>query len=545
MQSCLGIYIEQNLIKYAKVIKEKDNIKIESFGTKFYENIETAINQIVSETNSTKIPISINVSEEQYDYYEAFALLNKQALKKSMDIEFELSCTEKGIDKNSMEKRYIFVLNQENTEKIKAINVSVEKEWLKKRKDLFSKFHLSSMQPLPTSITNLIKQNEDKNELIVNMEENTYLTFIKKGQIDQIIKLQTSIKEALEEITKRENSINKAYEILKNITISAQEFSTLEEENEYMEIVVPILFKMLNEIKTKIAEIGEPIDKIYFTGTGITINNVDMYFQDRLNDIECEILKPTFIESQSLKIGIKDYIEVNSAISMALNGLGIGTTNELNFESKGNITDITNFSVNNITKQVTMPKIKNVKSLKETSKEKLNPVEKLIVRLIALCVIFIVCYTVITSNIMNNMNTKYAVADEKIKETNDSIEEMENITEAIEYLANEYKSMTARLNNQDIDEEDAIFRERELPNFLTKIATTIPTEIRLVSLENTEGRHIVIQARSLKYQQLGYFKTILEVNNILKDVSASTGVKYHDEEENQDYILITIEGDLV
>lgn len=545
MQSCLGIYIEQNLIKYAKVIKEKDNIKIESFGTKFYENIETAINQIVSETNSTKIPISINVSEEQYDYYEAFALLNKQALKKSMDIEFELSCTEKGIDKNSMEKRYIFVLNQENTEKIKAINVSVEKEWLKKRKDLFSKFHLSSMQPLPTSITNLIKQNEDKNELIVNMEENTYLTFIKKGQIDQIIKLQTSIKEALEEITKRENSINKAYEILKNITISAQEFSTLEEENEYMEIVVPILFKMLNEIKTKIAEIGEPIDKIYFTGTGITINNVDMYFQDRLNDIECEILKPTFIESQSLKIGIKDYIEVNSAISMALNGLGIGTTNELNFESKGNITDITNFSVNNITKQVTMPKIKNVKSLKETSKEKLNPVEKLIVRLIALCVIFIVCYTVITSNIMNNMNTKYAVADEKIKETNDSIEEMENITEAIEYLANEYKSMTARLNNQDIDEEDAIFRERELPNFLTKIATTIPTEIRLVSLENTEGRHIVIQARSLKYQQLGYFKTILEVNNILKDVSASTGVKYHDEEENQDYMLITIEGDLV
>ena len=544
MQSCLGIYIEQNLIKYAKVVKEKENIKVEAFGTKFYEDLKTAIDQIVDETNSTKLPISINISEEQYDYFEVFSLLNKQALKKSIDIEFELACEEKGIDKNSMEKRYMFVLNPENTEKMKAINVSVKKDILENEKELFEKYNLVSIQPLSTSITNLLKLNSSKTELIVNMEEKTYLTFIRNGQIDQIEKLETSIVEALEEITKRENSKNKAYEILKNITISAQEFTPLEEETEYMEYVVPVLFKMLNEIKTKIAEYGYPINKIYFTGTGVTINNVDMYFQDRLNGIGCEILKPTFAEAQSLKIGIKDYIEVNSAISMALNGLGIGTTNELNFEAKENKMNIADFSVANIGKGK-IPKISKIKSLKESSKEKLSPFEKLIIRLIALCAIFIICYSVISGQIMNSMNTRYASAEEKIKETTNSIEEMKNNTEAIDYLTKEYKSMTARLNNEDLDEEDAVFRERELPNFLTKIATTIPTEVRLVSLENTEDRHIVIQARSLKYQQLGYFKTILEVNNILKNVSSSTGVKYHDEEENQDYILITIEGDLV
>ena len=70
MQSCLGIYIEKNLIKYAKVQKERDNIKVEAFGTKFYENIEKAIEQIVAETNSTKLPISINVSNESYDYLD-------------------------------------------------------------------------------------------------------------------------------------------------------------------------------------------------------------------------------------------------------------------------------------------------------------------------------------------------------------------------------------------------------------------------------------------------------------------------------------------
>ena len=151
MQSCLGIYIEKNLIKYAKVLKEKDNIKIESFGVKFYENINNTISQIISETNSTKVPISINISEEQYDYFQVFALLNKQAIKKSMDIEFDIRCKEKGLESNNMEKRYMFVLNQDNPDKMKAINVSVDKREIEKRKKLFEKYNLISLEPLPTS----------------------------------------------------------------------------------------------------------------------------------------------------------------------------------------------------------------------------------------------------------------------------------------------------------------------------------------------------------------------------------------------------------
>ena len=43
--------------------------------------------------------------------------------------------------------------------------------------------------------------------------------------------------------------------------------------------------------------------------------------QDRINDIPCELIKPSFLDAQSLKIGIKDYIEVNSAISLALSNI--------------------------------------------------------------------------------------------------------------------------------------------------------------------------------------------------------------------------------
>jgi len=69
MSSCLGLYIEEKLIKYAKVTKEREDIKVESYGVKFYDNIGEAIKQIISETYSYKTNISINLSEEAYDYF--------------------------------------------------------------------------------------------------------------------------------------------------------------------------------------------------------------------------------------------------------------------------------------------------------------------------------------------------------------------------------------------------------------------------------------------------------------------------------------------
>ena len=47
MSNCLGLYIEEHLIKYAKVSKDHDNIKVETFGVMFYDKISDAIKQIV------------------------------------------------------------------------------------------------------------------------------------------------------------------------------------------------------------------------------------------------------------------------------------------------------------------------------------------------------------------------------------------------------------------------------------------------------------------------------------------------------------------
>lgn len=541
MQSCLGVYIEDNLIKYAKVQKDRDNLKVEAFGTKFYENLQQAIDQIVAETNSRKIPISINISDEYYDYFSYFALLNKSALKKSIDIDFEMLCAEKGTNKDNIERKNIFVLDPDDTQKMKAINVSIERQNLSSRKDLFEKYNLATMEPLPIGIMNLVKLDNNANELIVNMEEKTTLTFCANGQIDKIDEINTSIIETIKEISKLENSQTKAYEILKNTTISSQEFDMFQDGNEYMDTIVPVLFKITNEIKEKINEYGRQINKIYFTGTGIVINNIDMYFQDRIN-IQCELVKPSFLDSQSLKIGIKDYIEVNSAISLALSGLQSG--NELNFATKGKL-NIQGLEITGLPKR-------NVKSLKGTTDEKLDAIEKLIVRILILAIICIIIYSTLTTRLYKNMEQKISDTDQKTSDTTASIEKMKKTKTSVEYLTSEYESLISKLNNESLQNGENVYRTDEINNFLTKLKTIIPTEVKLISVENTQERHFVIQARAIKYQQLGYFKALLETPTsegtsykaILENVKASTGIRYHDETADEDYILVTIEGDL-
>ena len=127
MASCLGLYIEGNLIKYAKVSKEKDTKKVEAFGIKFCERLEEGVKQIIDETYSYKIPVCINLSEENYQYFSMFALLSQKDLDKAIKTEFDTFCADKGYNPNVFETRYAVVNERENEERLKVIFVAENK----------------------------------------------------------------------------------------------------------------------------------------------------------------------------------------------------------------------------------------------------------------------------------------------------------------------------------------------------------------------------------------------------------------------------------
>ena len=194
MSTCLGLYIEENLIKYAKVSKDHDQVKVESFGVKFYENIDQTIKQIVEETYSYKTPISINLSEEMYNYFQVFALLNKKDLPKAINTEFESYCADKNYNPNVFETRYAITPNTQDKDKLKVIHVSENKIELNKILQKFASYKLQNVMPVSMSIPSVTELDKKENALIVNIEENTTITTIIDQNIYNITKIDIGSK---------------------------------------------------------------------------------------------------------------------------------------------------------------------------------------------------------------------------------------------------------------------------------------------------------------------------------------------------------------
>ena len=173
MPKCLGIYIEENLIKYAKVSKERDDLKVESFGIRFFQNLTEEINKVIEETYSFNTPISVNLSNEKYLYFDIFALLNKKDVEKTIQTEFESYCDEKNYNSNAFENRYALMPNQQDSEKIRALDIFINKIELNRQKQTLEKYKLTKLMPVSIAIGNIARLNKKENQLIVNMEETT------------------------------------------------------------------------------------------------------------------------------------------------------------------------------------------------------------------------------------------------------------------------------------------------------------------------------------------------------------------------------------
>ena len=261
MSSCLGIYVDKNLIKYAKLKRCKDSYKVESFNVEVFEDLKEALNKVVIETNSSKDPICINISNELYNYFDVFSELEKKDITKSLDIEFEMLCQDKGYDKESLESRYLLTDNKDNFEKYKALYISANKNEIDEKLKILSNYKLSSMTSVLTSITNLIECNENENIAVINIENETRITTVIDGQIGRVDILNSGLEDVVEKINKQELSWKKAYDVFKNITIYNHEIQSLDaDENQYIEIVMPAIEKIAKEIKKVFGSFKEKID---------------------------------------------------------------------------------------------------------------------------------------------------------------------------------------------------------------------------------------------------------------------------------------------
>jgi Tfp pilus assembly protein PilN len=538
MSSCLGLYIEEHLIKYAKVSKEHENIKVETFGIKFYDKIDEAISQVIEETYSQKTPISINLSEEMYSYFEMFALLRKNDLQKAIKTEFESYCTDKGYNPNVFETRYAIVDNQLDKEKIKIIHIAENKIELNKRIQQIEGYKLVNISPISMAIPNLIHVNKNENCIIVNIENKTTVTTILDNKIFNIDVLDEGSMDILTKINLKENSYSKSYEICKNTTIYTSEGKELQdEETGYLEDIMPTLYTIVGKIKKMVNATTEKIDKVYITGTGALINNVDLYFQEYLTETNCEILKPSFVK-QTKDISMKDYIEVNSAISIALMGLGEGISG-MNFKKQTLADQVPDWLKIEINPDRTKKEQKNLGGFFTWDlNQELDKTEKSLLRVAVGLLLLVIIYSGFASLLNSQMNKKEEEAQASIAETNNQISLANQDNQKIQSKTNEYTTLIKNLEEANDKIADRNKTRNAIPNLLNQIMSVIPENVQLTSIENTSNTHIVIQAQSNKYEQLGYLKAKIKTDVILTNVISTAGQK------DNNVVTVKIEGDL-
>lgn len=521
MATCLGLYIENHIIKYAKVTKDNDNIKIDSFGMKFYDKLSDSIKQIIEETYSYKTPISINLSNEEYNYFYLFSLLSKKDMENVINTEFESICYDNGVNKDAFETRYVLVNDLQDKEKVKAIHVSANKVDIAKKEQQLEKYRVVGEVPIGTSIGNLIDDKETENVIIINIEEKTTVTTIVDKKIINVQTIADGATQILDNINIKENSYLKSYNVCKDSTIYTPKGKDLQyEENEYLDYIMPTLYNIVTEVRKIVDQSLNRIDKIYITGTGCVINNIDIYFQEYLKDIKCEILKPYFLNNIPMtKINIKDYIEVNSAIAIALDGVGQGIKG-LNFKKEG-LKDWLTVDIGSKTGKSR----KSRKGLQLDFGEKLTRAEKGLTRVAIGLLILILMYSGVSLFLNKAIKDKSTEVKTATEEVNIQIGKINSDITKLRNNTNKYNSMKERLESLTSETQDRNKRKNSIPTLLNQIMYIIPQGVQITSIENTTDSNIVINAQSATYEQLGYLKSKIKEDGILLDVQSDSGQK--------------------
>lgn len=553
MADCLGLFIGKNLIKYAKVSRNNNSIKINTYGVKTYTDINETLNQVINETDSLRIPISVNIDGEQYNYFNMSTLLNKKDLTKAINTEFESICYDKGENPKATESRFALINNSREKNLIKVIHVSEDKIKLNQLQNYFTGKKLIAAVPVSFGIANIVPINSKDNIAIVNIEDETSITIVEGEKIYEIRKLDIGAKTILDSINLKENSYTKAYEICKNTTIYTMDGQNIQEENnEYLSDIIPTLYEIGTRTKDIIDGLDMKIDKIYITGTAAIINNVDLYFNEILGTDICNILKPFFLEDNA-QVNIKDCIEVNSAIGIALQGLQFGLK-DINF-IKTAATSAIDFSSVFSKKEGKSTKSGVGKSINISFLDGTLPFVKYCFAGVASVV---VVYLLLSFYTVNEIELKNKQMQAVIDDTTEQISYIEKDVQKINRKSTQYLDLINDLKDAKNSLDAKASYKYSIPTLLSKIAQYIPKGVQITSIENPTGKKVIIAAQSISYEQLAYFKAELKQEGILRpdSVVSSQAVKSADDklilvrpadgspEYVRQVVKIVIEGEL-
>lgn len=526
MSSCLGLYINDNIVKYAKMTMDNNkNITLENYGIRYVkESIKNVISNIIEETNSSKDLIAINSQKDIFVNYTMFDQgISKNFSSDVARMEFESWCEKNG----KVPAKYLYVYKvadvANNENKFNAALNIIEKDTLDEYNTVGDS-KVTDMYPVQFLMNRLVP-NEESNYLLVNMDDKLSISVVSENNIVDFKFYEFGMKDLIFKFSQTLGSYQRAYEACKQLNVYSDEETNNDKKLE--EIAEPILQEILKSVAVMVNKYRKNIDKVILAGQGTVFTNIDILFKEFLS-IKCDILKPDFLKNTTDVRNLAEALEATQAMAIALETVS-PKENNLNYIKTSN--KIKNKFDKLISREARANKIrkKNEQAKENILKAKLDLKEEKLPMIVtcagivaSLAVIAYLSFSIIYSTNVDKTIDKIA------KEKNRVLAEKSKISDDIKYInsnTQKYSAINERVQELvgDIEKSNVSkYTTYNVASFLQEIIRIIPVNVKFDRISSDDNKHVVIKAESDSYPALGYFITQLKSNGPLQNVKINS-----------------------
>jgi len=550
MSSCLGIYIGDKVVKYAKLATEENSSKIKAvaYGTRIHPgNKSDIINNIVAATGSDDVAVCVNSENDLVHKVEVLRRINKSDLESLIDLEVIDFTGNEDKTERSFTYRYTLLDSSISKDNYSA-NIIVQEKAAIEKYLADEENKVVSIYPMPYVMDEIVTK-EASNYLIINMNDETELTFVNDGKLANVTKMELGMKKIFDVFPEMLGSFQKAYDVCKTINVFSDDSNVNNPELE--NIIEPVLQDALNRIQLKIKEVNLRVDRIYLCGAITLFINSDMLFEQYF-EIPTEKLRPYFVDAEDSSYNLSEVTESAEAFALAYEGLMVERP-ELDFirqQKKFNLSfskpvanKYSGAKVISNKKKKNNNKLNRVNNnnlrLGSVSLDKIRPI--VIVANVVMATVLIM-YCAFGAIYNTQLNTQIAAIQEESAKVQQSTQTVNADISYINQNTTKYTNYTSyidetlrKIKNGEIGK----YSTYNVALFMLKVSKYIPEDVTLESIKSDSNKHVTIVAKSNTHVGLGYLVSQLKLQGILEPSSVQTTAVVHD-----DVITVTIGGDL-
>ncbi len=537
MGACLGVYLGEKIIKYAKLEQDEKTKKISlnSYGTKYvWGKKEDELAELIAQTGSDNGTVCLNIQNTYKLETEVLRQLKKSDVQSVIALEVSDSAIQRGINEKTVEHRYTLIDSKVSAANTHAIIEVANKADITRYTENSNIKNLVGLYPEEYLLNRIT--NQPNNYILLNVDEETTMIFVSNNVPVMSRKIDVSMKSILDALAIQEGSYAKGCDLCRTINVLSDDSLDYRLES----VIEPVIQDLLNRVGKAIEETNFQCGKIVLNGLINLFINIEVLFEQFFG-IDTEKLKPSILNLDESTINMAEVIEANEAIALAYEGL-TGSKKELNFyvaPAQAATTAKSPFDIKSVFSKPKAGEPKKAFVMPAINIDK-TKIERILTFANLTAASVLVCYLVFSVIYTKEVETMKSTLNQNISQMQLNISKVKTDTKYINDVRakySEYNNYIASTVTKIREGKIGKYSTYNVANFMQKIAKYIPTNVELVSIASNDNKSVAIIARSKSYSELGYFVSQLKLKGVLENVKTGSV-------EHGTYITVTIGGDL-